>query len=65
MVDPFRPDAALLAKLASIVVHVEEGLGDGAHEFDWAAARTLIGDPEVQRWLGELRKLALVPVKRR
>lgn len=54
----------LAAKLGSILVHVEEGASMNGHAFDWIATKPLLADPEVVAWLGELRKLALVPVKR-
>ena len=56
---------ALAAKVGSILVHVEEALSSDAHEFDWAAARSLLGDAEVVEWVRSLQRMALVPVKRR
>jgi hypothetical protein len=64
MSDPLKPTAALLCKLGSIVVHVEEGLSSKGHEFDIIALRQLINDPAVQGWLYDMGKLALLPVKR-
>lgn len=63
--DPFTPSTGLIAKVGSILVHVEEGAGEGGHAFDWTAARSLLADREVQEWLDGLRRHALVPVKRR
>ena len=52
----------LACKLASVVVHADEGLSDLGHHFDLVALRQLIDDPEVKEWLKELGPL--VPVKR-
>lgn len=65
MIDVFAPPVALIAKLGSILVHVEEGLSDDGHHFDWTATRSLLSDREVQQWIDGLRANALVPVKRR
>lgn len=56
---------ALLAKLGSIIVHVEEASGAGGHWVDWATVKSLVNDPEVQELLAGLRKTGLLPVKRR
>lgn len=61
---PLRPAPALLAKLGSIAVHVDEGLGQGGHAFDRMALASLLVDPEVADWLAEMRKLAMIPEKR-
>jgi hypothetical protein len=65
MVDVFAPSVGLIAKIGSILVHVEEGSGEGGHAYDWHAVRTLLADREVQEWLDGMRSKALVPVKRR
>lgn len=62
--DPLKPSAALLCKLGSIVAHIDEGLDDGGHAFDWTAATALINDQEVQAWLARMDKLALLPRRR-
>jgi hypothetical protein len=54
----------LLAKLGSVIVHVEECLSPTGHAFDLAAINSLIEDPEVQEFLKEMRLLALLPEKR-
>lgn len=61
---PLTPSVALLAKIGSIIVHVEEGTEAGGHEYDWTAARMLLQDPEVVAWLSGMRALAFLPVKR-
>jgi hypothetical protein len=64
MSDPFDIHTSLAAKLASIVVHADEGTGPNRHAFDLTVLRGLIEDEEVQEWLAELRKMALIPEKR-
>ena len=64
MSDPLQPDAALLCKLGSIVVHIDEMISSQGHPFDREALRSLLEDQEVQSWLKEMDKLALVPRKR-
>jgi hypothetical protein len=64
MSDPFEPSMTLLTKLGSIAVHAEELIGAGRHQFDVDAMNTLLNDPEVLNWLGGMRKMALLPVKR-
>lgn len=54
----------LCCKLGSILVHVEEGSEAGGHEFDWAAAKSLMSDPEVQEWLQKMRTAGFLPLKR-
>lgn len=63
-IDPLRPSTAVLAKLGSLLVHLDEGNSRNGHAFDWTAAKTLWEDYEVQAWLAAMQKLALVPVKR-
>jgi hypothetical protein len=62
--DPLKPDAALLCKLGSIVVHAEELTGDQPDPADEAAIKSLLMEPEVRDWLTLMDKLALLPVKR-
>lgn len=64
------PEPSLLAKLGSIVVHVEEAADCDAspvhgHLLDQVALGTLLDDPEVVEWIKHMRKLALIPVKRK
>jgi len=60
-----HPSFSLLSKLGSIAVHAEELLSPGGHQFDKAALDGLLADPEVIAWMDEMRKEALLPVKRR
>lgn len=61
---PLKPSAALLSKVGSILVHVEEATSAKGHAFDWHVVEALLTDPEVRAWLEGMRKLALLPVKR-
>lgn len=65
MSDTYAPPIALLCKLASIVVHVDEGASEGGHEYDWTAARQLLADREVQEWIAAMTKAGFAPVKRK
>lgn len=64
MSDPLKPNAALLCKLGSILVHLDEGLRTKGHEFDFIAIRQLLRDDQVFGWLYEMDKLAMLPKKR-
>jgi hypothetical protein len=64
MTDVLNPPPSLLAKVGSIVAHVQEGSGEDGHPFDWEAARALIRDPDVQAWLKGMRKIMLIPEPR-
>lgn len=64
MSDALKPSAALLAKLGSIVVHVEEARSPGGHHFDWHTTDVLMQDDEVKEWLNSMQKMAMVPRKR-
>lgn len=59
-----KPSAALLCKLGSIAVHVEEMFSATGHEFDKVATEQLIRDAEVQEWLRAMDNLAMLPKKR-
>lgn len=56
---------SLAAKVGSILVHVEEGLSEDRHHFDWEAVKVLLAQSDVTAWIASLQKIALVPVKRR
>jgi len=62
--DPLHPTLGLLCKLSSVCVHVEEGIGIGAHSFDAYALQTCLQDPEIVEWLAGMRRLGLAPEKR-
>lgn len=56
---------SLLVKLASLAVHVDEMLSSDGHAFDEAAIKSLLIDQEVNECLADLKKQALLPVKRK
>lgn len=58
------PSVGLLAKLGSILVHVDEGAGAGGHALDWVAVQSLLADPEVRAWLAGMDAACLLPLKR-
>ena len=59
-----NPSPALLAKLGSIIIHVEEGRAAGGHAFDWHTVDVLCADPEVRGWLDGMEAMAMVPLRR-
>lgn len=59
-----NPEASLLCKLSSIVVHTDEFLSDDGHYLDKAALQDLLVDEEVVKWINEMTKAGLAPVKR-
>lgn len=64
MSDSLNPPLSVLTKLGSIAVHVEEMLSPNGHHFDRLALESLMSDPEVEDWMKDMRKMALLPVKR-
>lgn len=55
---------SLVAKLGSIIVHIEEMLSPKGHKFDVIALKGLMNDFEVQELLKKLKSMALIPEKR-
>jgi len=64
MSDPLKPSVALLVKLGSIAVHVEEMMSPKGHQFDRVALQTLLNDAEVVEWRKAMDKMAMLPVMR-
>lgn len=62
--DALQPEVRLLTKLGSMIVHADEFMGAGGHEFDLEAFRSLLADPDVAGWLDSMRAMALLPLKR-
>lgn len=62
--DPLKPNATLLVKLGSLIVHFEEWQSAKGHQFDRIAIETLQNDPDVQSWFAAMHKMAMLPVKR-
>jgi hypothetical protein len=54
-----------LVKLGSIAVHVEEFMSRNGHELDAVAIKSLLDDPELQKWLKAMSAAALLPLKRK
>lgn len=63
-IEPLAPDVRTLAKIGSILIHIEEFFGSGSHHFDKTAIDSLMADGDVIGWIEGMRKLALLPVKR-
>ena len=57
--------SSLICKLGSIVVHAQEFFSADGHQFDKEALLSLLSDHEVEAWIKELEKLAMVPKKRK
>jgi hypothetical protein len=55
---------ALLCKLASLTVHVEEAIEADGNWFDYAAVKTLLADSELREWVREMTSLGMAPLKR-
>lgn len=64
IMDPLKPTASVLSKIGSIAVHAEEMFSESGHAFDKVALMSLLADTEVQGWLYDMQKMALLPVKR-
>lgn len=58
------PSAALLCKLGSLAVHIDEFLSAGGHPFDRQAIEILLNDEELKQWIAAMDKMALLPKKR-
>jgi hypothetical protein len=59
-----NPSPALLCKLGSIVVHVEEMMSPKGHAFDRIALQKLLNDAEVKAWIWQMDEMAMLPAKR-
>jgi len=64
MADCLRPSVALLSKLGSIVIHLDEALSSDGHYFDKVSLEQLQSDPEVAAWIKSMDAMALIPKKR-
>lgn len=64
MSDPLNPSTALLVKIGSLIVHMEEAASPSGHSFDRQAAENLRQDPSVVEWFKGMTSLGLLPVKR-
>ena len=64
MSDCLTPDAQLLIKLGSALIHAEEFFSPHGHPFDKHTFESLMASPDVQAWVAEMNSLALLPHKR-
>ncbi len=64
MPDCLHPSHALLSKIGSIIIHMEELSSPDGHLFDVTVLKVLWDDSEVREWMAGMRALALLPVKR-
>lgn len=64
MSDPLKPTPALLSKLGSMIIHLEEAMSPSGHVFDINALDSLRGDPEIIEWFKAMDGMAMLPVKR-
>lgn len=60
-----NPSAALLCKLGSIIVHIEEMYSDDGQAYDKAALDQLLSDPEIVEWRNAMDSMAMLPRKRK
>lgn len=63
-IDPLKPNAGLLCKLASLIVHANEFMSPGGHHVDKTALDGLRADADVQAWLKAMTMMGMAPVKR-
>ena len=63
MTEPMKTSIDTMAKLGSIIVHLEE-YSETNESTDLDAAQSLLGDPAVLEVMGMLRGMALLPLKR-
>ena len=62
--NPLRPEARLLIKLGSAIIHAQEYMSVNGHPYDKTAFDVLITDHEVRDWIMDMGRLALLPVPR-
>jgi hypothetical protein len=65
MSNPLCPDISLLVSLGSLIVHADEFMSADGSPFDRIAFDELLKSDDVQKWLAEMTKMALLPVKRK
>ena len=63
-IDTFAPPIALLVKLGSVIVHVDEYTGGKGHPHDLEAIKSLLGDRDVQAWLASMDAKGFLPIRR-
>jgi len=60
--DHLHPSLSLLAKLGSVLVHVDELLSTKGHNYDRIALTQALVDPEIKQWVKDMGPL--LPLKR-
>ena len=64
MQELFQLTPSLACKLASVVVHTEEGLSQEGHPFDLEALNAMVKDAEVKEWISGMQEASLAPLPR-
>ena len=62
--DALKPSVGVLVKLGSLAVHIDEYLSENGHPYDKEAINTLLSDTELEEWIAEMSKMAMLPEKR-
>ena len=62
--DPLNPSLSVLVKLGSLVVHANEYLSAGGHQFDLSVFYSGLSDDEIREWLASMNALGFLPVRR-
>lgn len=59
-----KPELAILVKLGSIAVHVEEMMSPDGHGADKISLEALLDEPDLKAWIEQMDKIGLMPKKR-
>ncbi len=62
--DVLKPTPQLLIKLGSLIVHYEEFVSPNGSVIDKQTIDAMMKQDDVKEWFTEMRKLALLPLKR-
>jgi hypothetical protein len=62
--DVLQPEAGLLIKLGSALIHAEEFLSPDGHPLDKNTFDSLMQQPDVREWIDGMNELAFLPRKR-
>ena len=62
--DVLKPEAGLLIKLGSALIHAQEFLEPRGHPLDKNTFDALMSQPDVLEWIEGMNNLALLPRKR-
>lgn len=64
MNDPLQPNASVLVKLGSLIIHYQEACSPKGHPLDWQAVKQLENDPAIKEWIEEMTRKGFLPIKR-